>query len=71
MVPRTEIVAVDLSQSIEYLSRVFVETKLSKVLIFKENIDHVIGYAHSIELFKNQLVFVLYCCPYQLFLKVC
>ena len=53
MVPRTEIVAVDFSQSIEDLSRVFVETKLSKVLIFKENIDHIIGYAHSIELFKN------------------
>ena len=53
MVPRTEIVAVDFSQSIEDLSRVFVETKLSKVLIFKENIDHIIGYAHSIEMFKN------------------
>ena len=53
MVPRTEIVAVDLSQSIEDLSKVFVETKLSKVLIYKENIDHIIGYAHSIEMFKN------------------
>ena len=53
MVPRTEIVAVDLSQSIEDLAKVFVETKLSKVLIYKENIDHIIGYAHSIEMFKN------------------
>ncbi len=53
MVPRTEIVAVDLSQSIEDLAKIFVETKLSKVLIYKENIDHIIGYAHSIEMFKN------------------
>lgn len=53
MVPRTEIVAVELSQSIEYLSKIFVNTKLSKVLIFRENIDHIIGYAHSLEMFKN------------------
>ena len=53
MVPRTEIVAVELSQSIEYLAKVFVKTKLSKVLIFRENIDHIIGYAHSLEMFKN------------------
>ncbi len=53
MVPRTEIVAVELSQSIEYLAKVFVKTKLSKVLIFRENIDHIIGYAHSLEMFKK------------------
>ena len=53
MVPRTEIVAVDLSQSIDDLAKVFVKTKLSKVLVFEENIDHIIGYAHSIEMFKN------------------
>ena len=53
MVPRTEIVAVDLSQSIDDLAKVFVKTKLSKVLVYEENIDHIIGYAHSIEMFKN------------------
>lgn len=53
MVPRTEIVAVELSQKIEDLASIFVETKLSKVLIYKENIDHVIGYAHSSEMFKS------------------
>ena len=53
MVPRTEIVAVDLSQSIDDLAKVFVKTKLSKVLVFEENIDNIIGYAHSIEMFKN------------------
>lgn len=53
MVPRTEIVAVDLSQSIDDLAKVFVKSKLSKVLIYEENIDNIIGYAHSIEMFKN------------------
>lgn len=53
MVPRTEIVAVELSESIEYLAKVFVKSKLSKVLIFRENIDHIIAYAHSLEMFKN------------------
>ncbi len=53
MVPRTEIVAVDLSQSIDDLAMIFVKTKLSKVLVYEENIDHIIGYAHSIEMFKN------------------
>ena len=53
MVPRTEIVAVDLSQTIDDLADIFVKKKLSKVLIYEENIDHIIGYAHSIEMFKN------------------
>lgn len=53
MVPRTEIVAVELFQKIEDLANIFVDTKLSKVLIYKENIDHVIGYAHSSEMFKS------------------
>ncbi|MBJ10979.1 MAG: hemolysin [Flavobacteriales bacterium] len=53
MVPRTEIVAVALSQSIDDLAMIFVKTKLSKVLVYEENIDHIIGYAHSIEMFKN------------------
>lgn len=53
MVPRTEIVAVELDQRIEELARIFIKTKLSKVLIYKGNIDHLIGYAHSLEMFKN------------------
>ena len=53
MVPRTEIIAVELDQSIEELAKIFIETKLSKVLIYKGNIDRLIGYANSLEIFKN------------------
>ncbi len=53
MIPRTEIIAVDLNTSIQELRSKFVETKLSKILIFKGNIDKVIGYVHSSDLFKN------------------
>jgi CBS domain containing-hemolysin-like protein len=53
MVPRTEIVALDVSESIETLRNKFVETHLSKILIFEGTIDHLIGYVHSYELFKN------------------
>lgn len=53
MVPRTEIIAVELDQSIEELAKIFIETKLSKVLIYKGNIDRLIGYAHSLEIFNN------------------
>ena len=53
MVPRTEIVALDISETIETLRQKFVETHLSKILIFEETIDHLIGYVHSYELFKK------------------
>lgn len=53
MLPRTEIVAIDISKPIEELLQIFVDTKLSKVLIFRENIDQIIGYAHSNEMFKS------------------
>ena len=53
MLPRTEIVAIEVSKSIEDLLKIFIDTKLSKVLIYKENIDKIIGYAHSNEMFKS------------------
>lgn len=53
MVPRTEIVAVSEEASIKELLSIFIQTKLSKVLVYKESIDTVIGYAHSSELFKS------------------
>jgi CBS domain containing-hemolysin-like protein len=53
IVPRTEIVACDKNAGIEELKSKFIETGLSKILIFKENIDDIIGYIHSSELFKN------------------
>lgn len=53
MVPRTEIVAIDVDSSIEELRNKFIETGLSKILIYKNNIDEVIGYVHSYEMFKK------------------
>tara|TARA_B100000886_G_C20425188_1_gene493607 strand:- start:1415 stop:2662 length:1248 start_codon:yes stop_codon:yes gene_type:complete len=53
MLPRTEIVAIEVSKTIEDLLDIFIDTKLSKVLIYKDNIDSIIGYAHSNELFRS------------------
>ncbi|SFT85519.1 Hemolysin, contains CBS domains [Lishizhenia tianjinensis] len=53
MIPRTEIVAVDVEDDIQHLSELFIETGLSKILIYRDNIDNVIGYSHSFELFKH------------------
>lgn len=53
MTPRTEIAAVDLNDSIEELKELFVETGYSKIIVYKETLDNVIGYVHSFELFKR------------------
>ena len=53
MIPRTEIIAIDILSSIDEVQARFIDTKLSKLLIFKGNIDKIIGYIHSYDLFKN------------------
>lgn len=53
MIPRTEIVAVDLNTEPRELVQTFTATGLSKILVYKENIDDIIGYIHSFELFKK------------------
>ncbi len=53
MIPRTEIIALDILSSIDEVQARFIDTKLSKLLIFKGNIDKIIGYIHSYDLFKN------------------
>ena len=53
MIPRTEIVALEKNETVEVLIQTFIETGLSKILIYKNNIDHIVGYFHSSELFKN------------------
>lgn len=52
-VPRNEIVACDTHVPTEELRSKFIETGLSKIVIYEENIDNIIGYVHSSELFKN------------------
>ncbi|HET8854436.1 MAG TPA: hemolysin family protein [Salinimicrobium sp.] len=53
MIPRTEIIAVDLNEDPKDLIEKFTETGLSKILIYNETIDDIIGYIHSFELFKK------------------
>lgn len=53
MVPRTEINAVDMDCSLEELKQRFVESGNSKIIVYKEDIDHVVGYIHSSEMFRN------------------
>ena len=52
MIPRTEIVAVDLSVEPKDLIEIFTKTGLSKILVYNETIDDIIGYVHSFELFR-------------------
>lgn len=51
MVPRKEIVAVDVTEPIEVLNKIFIETKLSKILVYRDSIDNIIGFVHSSEMF--------------------
>ena len=53
MIPRTEIVAVEKEESLSELNAMFTETGLSKILIYQESIDDIVGYVHSFELFKK------------------
>ena len=53
MIPRTELVCMSINSTIPELRKKFISTKLSKILIFKNNIDNIIGYVHSSELFRN------------------
>lgn len=53
MIPRTEITAVEINDSVEKLREAFVESGHSKVIIYKQSIDEIIGYCHSSSLFKK------------------
>ncbi len=53
MVPRTEICAVEKSSSLSDLKNIFIESGKSKILVYDNDIDHIIGYIHSLELFRN------------------
>lgn len=53
MIPRTEIIALDIKTSIEDLREKFIETRLSKILIYNDSIDNIIGYFELKDIFKN------------------
>ncbi len=53
MVPRTEIIAVEINDSVKSLNALFTETGRTKILIYKDTIDDILGYVHSFELFKK------------------
>lgn len=54
MVPRTEINAVPYDCTADELQQKFVESGNSKILIYKEDIDHIVGYIHTLELFRSR-----------------
>ena len=53
MIPRTEVVAVDINESITNLKNLFIKTGYSKILVYKNSLDDVLGYVHAFELFKK------------------
>lgn len=53
MIPRTEIFAVEIHDSVKELKALFIETGFSKILVYQSSLDDIIGYVHSFELFKK------------------
>ncbi|HNQ11691.1 MAG TPA: hemolysin family protein [Bacteroidia bacterium] len=53
MIPRNDLVAIDIDSSIEQLTQQFIDTGLSRILVYRDNIDNIIGFVHTIELFKK------------------
>ena len=53
MSPRTEIIAVEVFDSIEELKKLFIETGYSKIVVYQNSLDDIVGYVHSFDLFKK------------------
>lgn len=53
MIPRTEIIAVDINDELEVVRKLFISKGLSKVIVYRDTIDNVIGYVHSYDLFTQ------------------
>ncbi|KAB2870327.1 MAG: HlyC/CorC family transporter [Bacteroidales bacterium] len=53
MIPRTDIEAIDIDSSIEELKKKFIDTKYSRIPIYRDSVDNIVGYINSKELFKN------------------
>ena len=54
LMPRKEIIGIDINASVEDLKKKFIETKLSKLVVYKSNIDFMVGYIHQLDLFKKK-----------------
>lgn len=55
LIPRKEIVAVNINASPEEIKNRFIETKLSKLVVYEDNIDNIQGYIHQLDMFRNPL----------------
>ena len=53
LVPRKEIIGIDIKESVDALRKILIETKLSRIVVFEGNIDHIIGYVHHLDMFKR------------------
>jgi putative hemolysin len=53
LIPRKEIEAVDINASLDTVKERFIDTKLSKLVVYEENIDNIQGYIHQLDMFKN------------------
>jgi len=53
MIPRTEIVAIELHESLKSLKDLFIDTGLSKIMVYKDSLDDIMGYVHVFDLFKK------------------
>lgn len=53
LIPRKEVIAVNNNISLEEIKERFIETKLSKLVVYEDNIDNIKGYVHQLDLFKN------------------
>jgi putative hemolysin len=53
LVPRKEIIGVEIKCPIQKLREKFIDTKLSKLIVYENNIDHILGYVHQLDMFKN------------------
>ena len=53
MIPRNEIVSCEIGTDAETLTSLFISTGLTKIIVYRENIDNVLGYIHSAEMFKG------------------
>jgi len=53
LVPRTEITAIDIVSTVKELEKLFIECQHSKILVYKENVDNIIGYVHHLDLHRK------------------